>query len=216
MSFGGTTAGIEARGLAHPVPENAAWARVDIPLSAKDTFTFLEDTERLFRLNPHLEISEWHEQRGMLRGCKFNALNETNGCRYEVMIGVEAFRKNQSITLRYDRGLKFSTEFRVAPAYGGSSLTIVEHYHPVNNQDDERLKEVDRSLVPWLAAIRGHIAGLARYRWLPGYRWWAGRFMLEMPPQQRRIVRMIIWASLLEFILFLLVAAIFWLERQGG
>jgi hypothetical protein len=75
---------------------------------------------------------------------------------------------------------------------------------------------VDRSLVPWLAAIRGHIAGLARYGWLPGYRWWAGRFMPGMPPRQRRMVRMIVWISLLEFVVFLFVAAVFWLETRGA
>ena len=81
---------------------------------------------------------------------------------------------------------------------------------------DLHRQEVDRSLVPWLAAIRGHVAGLARYGWLPGYHWWAGRFMLGMRPRQRRIARMIVWISLLEFVVFLFVAAIFWLERQGG
>lgn len=45
---------------------------------------------------------------------------------------------------------------------------------------------------------------------------WAGRFVLGMRPRQRRIARMIVWISLLEFVVFLFVAAIFRLERQGG
>jgi hypothetical protein len=36
-----------------------------------------------------------------------------------------------------------------------------------------------------------------------------------MAPRQRRIVRMIVWISVLEFVVFLFVAAIFWLERSG-
>ena len=216
MKLGGATADGESDSAEQPAPGNAAWAKADIPLSPQDTFLFLSDIERLFRLNPHLDISGWHEQPGTPRRCKLSALNETNGCRYDVRMRMEDVRENESIKLVYDRGLKASTEFRVEPACGGSSLTITDHYHPVKDQNDERLKEVDRSLVPWLAAIRGHIAGLARYGWLPGYRWWAGHFMLGMPPRQRRIVRMIVWVSLLEFVVFLFVAAIFWLERQDG
>lgn len=59
-------------------------------------------------------------------------------------------------------GLKASTELLIEACGEGSSLTIVDRYHPVTNADDERLVEVDRSLVPWLAAIRGHLSGLAR------------------------------------------------------
>lgn len=215
MNSGGAAAGSDSITMEDPGPENAAWVKAEIPLSAQDGFLFLLDVERLFRLNPHLVISDWHQEPGVRRSCRLSALNETNGCRFEVTMDVEAVAE-QGIRLVYDRGLKASTEFRIAPAGRGSSLTITEHYHPPGDQDDERLKEVDRSLVPWLAAIRAHLAGLARYGWLPGYRWWVGRFLPGMPPQQRRIARMIIWVSLLEFVVFLFVAAIFWLERRGG
>lgn len=216
MSQGAAAVGGESASAEHGAPANAAWAKAALPLSPQGTFTFLADIERLFRLNPHLDISAWHEEPGTPRRCTFSAFNETNGCRYEVTVGMENVRENRGMTLVYDRGLKASTEFRIEPAGNGSSLTITEHYHPVADRNDERLKEVDRSLVPWLAAIRGHIAGLARYGWLPGYRWWAGRFMPGMPPRQRRIVRMIVWISLLEFVVFLFVAAVFWLETRGA
>jgi len=216
MNPGGAPAGGESITAHQPSPQDAAWAKADIPLSPQDSFIFLSDVERLFRLNPHLEISDWRQDPAMPRSWQLGALNETNGCRYEVKMRMEDVGDNRGITLVYDRGLKASTEFGIEPTGSGSSLTITEHYHPVKDQEDERLKEVDRSLVPWLAAIRAHISGLARYGWMPGYRWWAGHFMLGMQPRQRRIVRMIIWVSLFEFIVFLFVAAIFWLERQRG
>jgi len=75
---------------------------------------------------------------------------------------------------------------------------------------------VDRSLIPWVNAIRRHLLDRKRWGWLPGWRWWHEGFMAGMAPRQRRIVRMIIWISVLEFVVFLFVAAIFWLERQGS
>ena len=55
---------------------------------------------------------------------------------------------------------------------------------------------------------------MARFGALPGYRWWTERFRLGMTPRQRRIVRMIVWVSVLEFVVFLFVALIFWLETR--
>ena len=214
MNAGAATAGGASTSVESPGRENAAWARAEIPLPPQDVCAFLADIERLFRLNPHLDISGWCAEPGAPRSFKLDALNETNGCRAEVILRIETLRKGRGYSLSYDRGLKRSTELKVEPATGGSLLTITEHYHPVQDESDERLKEVDRSLVPWAAAIRGHLAGLSRYGRLPGYRWWAQRFMPGMPPRQRRIVRMIVWVSLLEFVVFLFVALVFWLETR--
>ncbi|MEK7737125.1 MAG: hypothetical protein AAB319_05145, partial [Pseudomonadota bacterium] len=198
---------------------NAAWATAQIPLPAQELLAFLADIERLFRLNPHLEISDWLAQPDS-RSYRMHALNETNDVRSEIGWRVEAVRentlwgKNSGYRLVYDRGLKQSTEFRIEANAGGSLLTITEHYHPVQDETDERLKEVDRSLVPWAAALRHHLRGMARFGALPGYRWWTERFRLGMTPRQRRIVRMIVWVSVLEFVVFLFVALIFWLETR--
>lgn len=194
-------------------PANAAWAAVQIPLPPHKLFFFLSNIERLFRLNPHLEIAEWREEPDAL-SYRLSALNETNGFRGEISLRAEAVREDFGYSLVYDSGLKRSTEFRIESADGGSLLTITEHYHPVQDATDGRLKEVDRSLVPWAAAIRRHLGGTARFGGLPGYRWWTERFMLGMTPRQRRIVRMIAWVSVLEFVVFLFVALIFWLETR--
>lgn len=198
------------------VPENAAWASLEVPLPKKPLFDFLANTERLFRLNPHLEIETWRQEFNPAgtRGYRLRALNESNGCRSEVFIRVEALGEDIGYMLEYDGGLKRSTELRIAAAASGSLLTITDHYHPVSNAADQRLKEVDRSLIAWTAAIRRHLKGRARFGGLPGYLWWTERFMLGMTPRQRRIARMIFWVSVLEFVVFLLVALIFWAESQ--
>ena len=79
-----------------------------------------------------------------------------------------------------------------------------------------RVAEVDRSLVPLVDALRRHLLGRRRWGWLPGWRWWHEDFLGRMVPQQRRIVRMIVWVSALEFAAFLFVVAIFWLEQRSG
>ena len=67
MSQGTAADGGESVPAEHGTPANAAWAKAAIPLSPQDTFTFLADIERLFRLNPHLDISGWHEAPGAAR-----------------------------------------------------------------------------------------------------------------------------------------------------
>jgi len=199
-------------------PENAAWASLEIPLPMRSLFDFLSNTERLFRLNPHLEIEAWQripDQAGA-RVYRLSALNETNGCRSEVSIRAEPLGETSGYILHYDGGLKRSTELRIAPAVGGSLLTITDHYHPVSSDSDQRLHEVDRSLISWAGAIRRHLKGQVRFGGFPGYLWWTEGFMLGMTPRQRRIVRMITWVSVLEFVVFVLVALIFWAESLSS
>ena len=194
--------------------EDRACAEAHIPIDADALFEFVSDIERLLRLNPHLDIKTWQR---MPDGMRFAALNETTGRRIETAIRVETTRATHSIVLSYADGLKRATTLAVESGDGhGCRLVVTEHYPVIEDAQDPRVAEVDRSLIPWVAAIRRHLLGRERWGWLPGYRWWAERFMLEMQPRQRRIVRMIVWVSLLEFVVFLFVAAIFWLERQGG
>jgi len=188
-----------------------ARAETDIPLAADDLFAFIADIERLFRLNPHLEIETWQAAPG---GFHLAAKNETNECRVDTVAHIALERQARSITIRYETGLKRFTTLSVLPDGAGSRLVAVDHYPVIEDPQDPRVAEVDRSLVPWIAAIRHHLVRRARWGGMPGWRWWNEGFMLAMPPRQRRIVRMILWVSVLEFIVFLFVAAIFWLERQ--
>lgn len=197
-------------------PDNSAWASVPLPLPARQLSEFLADFERLFRLNPHLEIEAWRQEPGHAEVTihKLTALNQLNGCRGVVSMRAVPIEEGSGYRLVYDRGLKRATELRVEARGRGSLLTVTEYYHPLPDETDERFKQVDRSLVPWIAAIRGHLRGIARFGGVPGYRWWSERVMLGMPPKQRRLVRMIVWASVLEFGVFLFVALIFWLEAR--
>ncbi len=201
-----------------PAQEDYARAETHIPLGPDTLFEFVADIERLLRINPHLDIETWQRMPdGMPDGLRLAALNETTGRRIETAVRVETIRATRTIVLSYEVGLKRATKLTVEDGDDhGSRLVVTEHYPVIGDDKDPRVAEVDRSLIPWVDAIRRHLLGRERWGWLPGWRWWNESFLPGMVPRQRRIVRMIVWVSLLEFVVFLFVAAIFWLGRQSG
>ena len=127
----------------------------------------------------------------------------------------EAIGPGCGFTLNYDSGLKRSTRVRVLEAAGSAALEIREQYAPPGD-GPLALREVDRSLTPWAASIRGYLVRRDRWGWVPGYRVWSGGFWLRMTPRERRITRIMVWIAVLEFVVFLFVFAIFWNELQRG
>lgn len=200
--------------------ENAAWASVTVPMSTEALAVVLRDVERLFRLNPYYEIATWQDEDGPFRpGKRYRValLNEMNGVRREALLTLDSVQPDGGYTLTYDRGLKRATQVSLGPDGAGARLTLKDHYHaPDESAGEAALREVDRSLVPWAAAARDYLRGQARWSWFGPYRWYRGRFWLGMSPRQRRITRLIGWITLLEFVVFLFVFAIYWLESQRG
>lgn len=194
-----------------PGGEDFAWATIAAPLPPAALADFVADVARLFRLNPYLDIESFQQEPGSRFRVKW--LNEMNGLRQE--LNVEVVAQNTGYTLRYDRGLKRTTEVMVEPHDGGAKLTLKEHYDtPAEAEREERLKEVDRSLVPWAASVHDYLAGLRRWGWFLPYRWYKSRVWLRMSPRHRRIARLIVWTTVLEFIVFVFVFAIYWLELR--
>ncbi|KAF0167059.1 MAG: hypothetical protein FD157_221 [Rhodocyclaceae bacterium] len=193
--------------------EDCARAETQVPIDADAMFEFVSDIERLLRLNPHLDIEAWQR---IPDGMRLVAQNETTGRRIETGVRIETTPATRNIVLSYSDGLKRATTLAVEGGNGqGCRLVVTEHYPFIEDTQDPRVAEVDRSLIPWVNAIRRHLLDRKRWGWLPGWRGWHEGFMAGMAPRQRRIVRMIIWISVLEFVVFLFVAAIFWLERRG-
>ncbi|MBM3391102.1 MAG: hypothetical protein FJY34_03895 [Betaproteobacteria bacterium] len=186
---------------AEPPTDNAAWVDIDLPQPAQDVAEYLRDVERLLRLNPYLEIRRFEKAP---QGFALEALNEMNGCAVSQRLTFDAAGL-RGYVLRYDTGLKQTTEVAVEPHRAGSRLRIRETYRPP--ADDAELAQVDRSLTPWGQSIRRHFMGLARWGRLPGYRRWRERVWLGMKPRERRVTRLIVWATLVEFFVF--VAAVF-------
>lgn len=204
--------------------QDTAWVNVDTPLTPAQLFDFISNAERLFRLNTYLEIHEWQSaQRSVTEGGRihFKYLNEMNGMTRELDITVSDFQPGVGYTLNYSEGLKRATEIKVEARTHGAVLVIKDWYHGIEDQLDEppeireaRLAEVDRSLTPWGVAIRQHLISLARWNGLPFYRPLRERFWITMAPRNRRISRLIIWITALEFFAFLFVFLIYWIESR--
>ena len=178
---------------------DAAHAETVLPFAPAVLLDLLEDCERLLRLNPCYAIDNLTPDAS---GFRLSAYNESNERRIESAVRVERPHSHQ-LVLHYASGLKQATCFVVAADGAGVRLSVTEHYPRIENPQDVRVAEVDKSLVPWVAALRRHVLARQRWGWLPGWRWWHERFMLGMPPRQRRIVRLLIWTSLLEFCVFI-------------
>lgn len=178
--------------------ENAAWVSIELPLAPDQALDYARNIESLLRLNPHLEIARFErEADGRYR---LEGLNEMNGLAVSCRLtfreeGADGFR------LDYDNGLKLATQLTVAAHAAGALLTIRESYRQPESEAD--LVQVDRSLTPWGMSIRRHVLGLARWNWLPGYRRWRERVWLGMKPRERRVTRLIVGATLIEFAVFL-------------
>lgn len=197
---------------------------VDTPLTPAQLFDFISNAERLFRLNPYLEIHVWQSaQRRVTEGARIHLkyLNEMNGVARELDVTVSDFQPGVGYTLNYSEGLKRATEIKVEARTHGAELLIKDLYHTVEDKPDETpelrkacLAEADRSLTPWGVAIRQHLLSLARWHWLPLYRLIREHFWLTMAPRNRRISRLIIWITALEFFAFLFVFLIYWIESR--
>lgn len=184
--------------------DDAARAQTALPLPPAQVLAFVADPERLWRLNPLLEITAWRMEPG---GFAAAGSNESNGrpfdwtARWTELPG-GGFRAD------YGAGLKRSTEFIVEPAPEGCLLAVTERYEPLADGGDPRAQDADRSLVPWVAALRRHLQARRRWARLPGWLWWSERFLLSMPPRQRRIVRLLVWTTALEFAVFAAAVAV--------
>jgi len=203
--------------------EDSAWITVDLPFPSGEVYGFIQNIERLFRLNPHLEIKSWQEDASGRsfhgKQIRVDALNEMNGLQQSMNLSVSDFQPDVSFRIDYDRGLKQATIFTVQKLGPALSRLAVKELYPAEMSSAERearLNEVDRSLVPWGAAIHSYFIRRKRWGWLPFFSWLQDEFWLGMTPRHRRIARMIIWTTVLEFVVFLFVFVIYWLELGRG
>jgi hypothetical protein len=191
--------------------EDAAWVTIETPLSLEQLRIFIRDPERLFRINSLLEIERWE----MLANDRiaFEAFNLSNGRHLKSELSLEWIDKGWRIN--YDSLLKRSTSVRLAPAKNhGSTLIITDDYAGVEeSQRRQRLDEVDHSLNQWGRDLHTYLQSWQRWSWLPLWRWYMQRVWQPMKPSARRITRMIVWITLAEMALVLLLIAILVIEQ---
>jgi len=189
---------------------DAAWVTVDVAMPAADLMAFCrDDVERLFRINSLLRFDEW--RRIGPNAYHVHLRNLSNERALETELHVETLP--DGLRVRYGSGLKTTTEFRVAAAKGGGTLTVTDDYSGTPLEERKaRAEEVDRSLVQWGYDLRLFLGRWRRWSRYTVWRWYMNRIWKPMTPVGRRVVFALVVISVLEFFAFLLVLAIFVLE----
>ena len=188
---------------------NAAWVRIETPLSVQELVEFCRDIERLYRINPYLEFETWRQLAGNRWHTVFR--NLSNGQKTDV----EIFRQQplpDAFSARYSQGIKRSTRFEIAAMTSGSVLTITDDYSDVQAQQAQR--EVDRSLHAWGTALHEYLPRHARWKWCAPWRWYMRHVWTPMKPGARRITYILLLVMIADLVLFALVMAIWWAEQQ--
>lgn len=185
---------------------------IDTPLGLAELRLFCADLERLYRINPYLEIQAWQPiAAGGFRVAWRNLSNQQ-------AVALDLRREPESenaFSVVYSEGIKRRTRFLLESAPGGSRLVITDDYASLPEAERAtRIAEVDKSLTAWAWALHAHLRREHRWGSNPLWRWGMRRFWLPMRPAARRITLLIVLASLAEFAFFLLVALIWWIEHR--
>lgn len=193
-------------------PEAADWASVtiDTPLEPAALRAFLDDIERLFRINPLLEFRAFEPLGG--NRYRLGVLNLANAREIDVEIAVRPGA--DAVAVSYGSGLKTSTTFHVQPHESAARLILREAYGGSEAERRARIEEVDTSLNAWGRALHEYFRHWARWSWLPPWRWYIMRVWQPMRPSARRIVYMIWVISLVEMIALVVIGGL--LVALGG
>lgn len=196
-----------------PEENDAAWIVVETGLEADELLRFCRDVERLFRINPAYVFRRWeYLGHGVVR---WAARNESNDREIDTQFSVE--RLPDGIAVTYASGLKTRTIFRVEPGNGaGAKLVVTDDYSGTpETERKERMDEVDTSLNSWGYGLHNYLRQWRRWSGLAPWRWYMRRVWQPMRPMARRIVFLLIVITILEFLGFLVVFAIFRLNLQA-
>jgi hypothetical protein len=193
-------------------PQDASWVVIDTPLSLADLRRFCGDIERLYRINPYLEIQTW--QPLAAGGFRVSWRNLSNDEAATLELHREPESEN-AFSVAYSQGIKRRTQFLLEPAQVGSRLVVTDDYANLPEElRASRMAEVDKSLTAWGWALHAYLRSEHRWGANPLWRWTMQRFWLPMRPSARRIAKFIVLASIAEFAFFLLVALIWWIEHR--
>lgn len=195
-----------------PIPtEDAAWASVNTPLKFDELKIFCQDIERLFRINPMLEFYQW-ENLGddQYRMAVKNISQETP---FELETELQVENQAEGLTIHYNNGLKKKTILKFEPSAQGSRLTIIDDYSDLSEEERQnRLHEVDKSLTNWADYLQRFMIMWQRWSHSALWRWYMRRIWQPMKPAGRRITYMLLWITAVEMALIALGTAIYFTE----
>lgn len=194
-------------------PENdSAWVTIETPYGVRELRPFLDDVERLYRINAMLIFEEWRQTGDDRYQMKVKNLSNDK----ELKTNLDVIATEDGITVRYSDGLRTSTAFRVeAQADGTASLIVTDDYSGTSLAErQDRIDEVDKGLSQWGVCLHRYLKQWKRWSWLPGWKFYMRRVWQPMKPMGRRIAFLLVMVTAAEFVGFLFVFTIFWLELE--
>ena len=193
--------------------EDAAWASINTPLSIDELKLFCNDIERLFRINPMLEFSPW-ENLAKDR-YRISVTNSSQEIPFKLETDLQVEEQADGITIHYSNGLKKKTQLKFEAAGQGSRLTIIDDYTGLSEEErQDRLHEVDRSLSNWASYLQRFITTWQRWSRFALWRWYMRRVWQPMKPIGRRITYMLLWITVVEIALIALGVTIYFIEYR--
>lgn len=191
--------------------EDAAWASLNTPLSIDELKAFCRDIERLYRVNPMLEFTNWQSVDD--NQFTFSGKNISQETPFDFETNLKVSEQPDGFRVDYSQGIKSSTTFSIEPAEQGSKLTIVERYEGLSEEDRKsRMDEVDKSLVTWAGYLQKFILTWSKWSRVRPWRWYMSKVWQPMKPSSRRIVYMLLWISVVEVAVMALGVAIYFTE----
>lgn len=197
--------------VAPTAAENAAWVEFNIPMQVDELKLFCTDIERMFRINPHLEFTEWEK----LGENHYRVAGKNTSQEPAIEFGYEFTVDDSQDVLRvlYKDCLKLSTTFKAESSELGAKLTIIDEYHVLSDDEAKaREGEIDRSLEVWANYLMRYMLTWTKWSWLSPWRWYMQKVWLPMKPMARRITYTLIWITLFEMALIALGVAVYYAE----
>lgn len=194
--------------------EDKAWVEFKTPLDQPALLEFLQDVERLFRINPYLVFERW-EKISAQQFC-LHAINHSQTPAFEINTEMTVLPNANGLEILYVQGLKSSTRFSVEVLPGGSRLVIEEEYEGVPEPErHRRLHEVDRSLTKWAEELQHYLLQWNRWAWLSPWRYYKQRIWQSMKPAARRITVILLYITAVEIALIGLGLIIYLIEYRN-
>lgn len=187
-----------------------AWVVVDTPLPVGALLAFLQDVERLYRINPLLEIDAF-DILGAGR-YRLRARNLSNSRDLDTELAVT--HRSDGLDVRYNCGLKTMTTFRALATAAGSRLVVTDVYAGAREAERQaRLAEVDLSLNAWGRGLHTFLGQWSRWHKLTPWRCYMAKVWQPMRPSARRIVFLILAISAFEVVTMAIVFLV-WLAAR--
>ncbi len=193
--------------------EDKAWVVIPTSMPPEELRRFCRDLERLYRINPYLEFTQWRTQPPARVHAEFRNLSNLQDYQLDLTLVTES---DSVFLVRYSAGVKAATRFEIQAATRGSTLTITDDYSRLPAEERvQRAHEADKSLPAWGQALFDYLRHHRRYGWLAPWRWYMRKVWVPMKPSARRIVWMLYVITIVELFAVLFIALIWWLEHRG-